>query len=670
MYSEVEWLKSITSHITEGQFFLAQDTAIEALEQYPKSLAIKKLHGLSLLKTGALEEARVLIEPLSTNALLDKEHLKKTLLHLKNVSKDIDGVDLNNPSWSSLSKMAELAMSLDEAGQMAKNAIASDDESLELLASIYKALWKQSQNAEQLKQTEAIYRNAYRQTPSLNFGVNTALLDWVMGNKAEASKIAANCLNQFANPATTDEYFLNGIAKLISGHNNAAISSFQQGKKLSGVDRGPTLHYRDEILLLEEAGMKIPDEIVQLLAPPTIVAFTGHMIDTEGRTKPRFPAYLEPYVKEEIHKHFEAINAEIGYSAAAAGGDILFLESMLDRNGEINIVLPFDTEDFVNASVRYSDPVWITRFRHLMKLANNISYATTENYLGDDILFQFGGLLCFGEALLRAQTMKTDPHLLVVWDREDSTFVGGTSDQVSRWHDPERLHVVDVKELMAKHPEPKAIHLPNFTQQLDIEVKSPTPLYKKERVVKSMLFADVKGFSKLEEHHIPGFITFLEKIAEHLNLCDSKPIFVNTWGDAIFAVLDDAISMAKYSLALKEALFRAADMDFGLPTKMTLRIGLHAGPTYCDTDPITGRINFYGSHVNRAARIEPVTVPGRVYASEQFVALLAAEESHLMVEAEKNKETYQSPWVYEYIGNLALAKKFGEQKIYHLRECR
>ena len=59
----------------------------------------------------------------------------------------------------------------------------------------------------------------------------------------------------------------------------------------------------------------------------------------------------------------------------------------------------------------------------------------------------------------------------------------------------------------------------------------------------------------------------------------------------------------------------------------TVRISLHAGPVYRMDDPFTGRANFWGFDINRAARLEPVTVAGHVYATQPFVALLTTEES-------------------------------------------
>ena len=71
-------------------------------------------------------------------------------------------------------------------------------------------------------------------------------------------------------------------------------------------------------------------------------------------------------------------------------------------------------------------------------------------------------------------------------------------------------------------------------------------------------------------------------------------------------------------------------------------------------DPILKRQNFFGSHVNIAARIEPITPPGAVYVSEQFASLLMASNA--------------ADFACDYMGHLALAKGFwGLYRIYRLR---
>ena len=63
------------------------------------------------------------------------------------------------------------------------------------------------------------------------------------------------------------------------------------------------------------------------------------MIDQPGRPRPRFPNYLAPKVYQPIADTLERLDARIGVSSAACGSDILFLEAMLKRDGEINVIL-------------------------------------------------------------------------------------------------------------------------------------------------------------------------------------------------------------------------------------------------------------------------------------------------------------------------------------------
>ena len=93
-----------------------------------------------------------------------------------------------------------------------------------------------------------------------------------------------------------------------------------------------------------------------------------------------------------------------------------------------------------------------------------------------------------------------------------------------------------------------------------------------------------------------------------------------------FVIMDNAVLLAEYALTLQEIVCGTDWTAFGLPSEMSIRIGLHAGPVYEGINPLTGTTTFYGSHVNRAARLESVTVPRQVYATEQFAALLTAEQ--------------------------------------------
>lgn len=93
--------------------------------------------------------------------------------------------------------------------------------------------------------------------------------------------------------------------------------------------------------------------------------------------------------------------------------------------------------------------------------------------------------------------------------------------------------------------------------------------------------------------------------------------------------------------------------QFGLPTETSIRIGMHTGPVYCAEDPIIMKNNYFGTHVNIAARIEPVTTPGSVYLTEQSASMLA-------VSTNRN-------FTSNYLGMTELAKKYGSGSLYRLR---
>jgi class 3 adenylate cyclase len=93
----------------------------------------------------------------------------------------------------------------------------------------------------------------------------------------------------------------------------------------------------------------------------------------------------------------------------------------------------------------------------------------------------------------------------------------------------------------------------------------------------------------------------------------------------------------------------------GLLSGLSLRIALHAGPVYKFTDPVTGDRSYGGTHVSRAARIEPITPPGQVYASEAFAALAAAQGLR--------------SFNLDYAGQTPMAKGYGTFPTYNLRRA-
>ncbi|HEX6986441.1 MAG TPA: adenylate/guanylate cyclase domain-containing protein, partial [Planctomycetaceae bacterium] len=229
-----------------------------------------------------------------------------------------------------------------------------------------------------------------------------------------------------------------------------------------------------------------------------------------------------------------------------------------------------------------------------------------------------------GLALTRAEELAAEPVAVAALGRSAAAAAepapGGTADFLRRWTDlGRRAEVVDCDEIVGtgqgEGPGERSEQPPGGPAG---------PAGRRE--VKAMLFADVKGFSRLAEEQTPAFFGhFLAAVDGLLKEAPAGPTFGNTWGDGLYLVFDEPADCAAFGTQLRDRVGRTDFPALGLPADLAVRVGTHAGPVFRGPDPVIGRENYFGSHVTRAARIEPVTTPGCVYASEQMAALLAVD---------------------------------------------
>lgn len=201
-----------------------------------------------------------------------------------------------------------------------------------------------------------------------------------------------------------------------------------------------------------------------------------------------------------------------------------------------------------------------------------------------------------------------------------------------------------------------------------------------------MLFADVVGYSKFTEKVIPEFVeAFLKRVSQLAAESKHAPCSLNTWGDAVYAVFDSAHDAGCFALELtrmvqegerdwlQKGLYweeRIGDCPDAVKHPLNIRTGLHAGPVVMFYDPVVRRLGFTGTHVNRAARIEPIAKPGEVFASEEFAAMAELGREILMRKGAEDiassSETEQG-FVCEYAGSMQLAKDYpGRHRIYRI----
>ena len=254
-------------------------------------------------------------------------------------------------------------------------------------------------------------------------------------------------------------------------------------------------------------------------------------------------------------------------------------------------------------------------------------------------------------ALLRAAQLGVEPAMLAVLDQGTAPKTGGTAENVKRWVD--RGNTAEILELSGMREDIK----PAAASPTPDPVARATGQNRSHRIarnIRTMLFGDVVGFSKLGEEAAPSFfVEFLGQVAQVIESSDPQPETCNTWGDGLYIVFADVIPAARFALQLRDMVVNKDWSTVGLPVDTNIRLGMHAGPVYGAIDPIIERYNYFGSHVNRAARIEPITTPGSIFLTEQTASLLAASGD--------------GEFECDYLGVMDLAKKYGSGALYRLR---
>ncbi len=494
------------------------------------------------------------------------------------------------------------------------------------------------------------YREAYQTVGEPYPGINAASLAWLGGRHEEARTLAAALLCQLAGPAA-DHWATatRAEALLLLGRRDEAGAAYAAAVAQAGWRRGDVASMRRQLLLLARA-LDVSD-LLAVVNPGGVVAFSGHLIDQPGASQPRFPddATVIEAAAAALAAALDRRQVSLGFCSGACGADLLFAEAVLARGGELHIVLPFDREDFVRTSVDYGAPArsgWRQRFEQVLNRATQVHQATTERYLGDRHLFGFCDRVTQGLAICGAQAWHVEPTALVLLDPASAANDTGTAAFARHWQSLgrpiERLDLAALRGSPAGPP-PVSPHL------------APAPAVA-GRELKAMLFADVHGFGRLCEEGTPAFVSaFLDQVAAALSERSVPPRFANTWGDGLFLVFDDVVECAECATALLARLRGTDWSGHGLPTPAGLRIGLHAGPVYAQWDPVLGRTNYFGRHVTRAARIEQVGTPGCAFASEPFAAALAATGAHRLH--------------CVYLGHHALAKDFDTCALYRLGDA-
>lgn len=506
------------------------------------------------------------------------------------------------------------------------------------------------------RKSAELYKTTYERTKDIFPGINAATMSLVASNESSARRIATEVLaraheirSREPDRFAKDYWLLATIAEaqLILGEMGDAMLYYDQAVSLARLSPGDLSSMRRNVQLLHEH-VGIHRDLLGIFHIGALATFVCNLddystpdgISTHHALRLTNSPRLQDYARNRIKQHLEEHNVSVAYCRPCAGLELIFADLAQRRGAEVHLVLPFHLDDFLQVGLLSRVPEargWLDLFEDICKRPRvKLHFATTERFLADNILWEFADRYIRGLANTHAKSLGVD-----AW-----VFAATNGSHESGPEPVPAAHVVSLNELVAELTSGDAPPGSQFALPSRRLIAS-----EHHRELKAMLFSDIKGFSHLQEEHSPEFfLKFTREVKAAVDEATRKPIFFNTWGDGLYAVFDSVEDAADFALRLLARIEKVNWEDLGMPRETSARIGLHVGPVYRFLDPVLGRENVFGSHVTRTARIEPVTVPGCVFVSEQFAALLACERPEA--------------FVCQFVGQEQLAKGYDTCSLY------
>ena len=461
-----------------------------------------------------------------------------------------------------------------------KTIIADAEEAKSLMARTFKDLWKTSGEEGYLRKSFDLYHLDYMTTKGDRAfpGVNAASTALFLGRAAEAKRIAAGVLALLAAPPAEMGYWekvTRAECLLVDGQIEPARAAYANAAGGANIPPAHLATTRAQTrIILRHLGHE-EAEFDPCFPLPGVIAFTGHRIDAPDRASPRFPDARAPEVKERIRQAVAQMQAGFGYSAAASGADILFLEVMQEAGLETYVHLPLPEEDFVAQSVE--DPVatgWLARYRAVTANATEFTCEKQVNPLA----FTYGNLLLFGAGCQHARELGSEIRLLAVWDGRPGDGAGGAADYIQMAREMGRpVEIIDVSR---GTPGPAA------TQKAPAD--SP-------ELVLSILSLSISAEDE-ERTRLADVLRKSEVI--HREVLDRQ----------VRLFFDTPAAAAQAALAIAGQTGSA--------------LGLHTGPVWRGKDAITGGTVIRGEHAGRADKLAALEPADLIYTSHAFASLL------------------------------------------------
>jgi hypothetical protein len=483
-----------------------------------------------------------------------------------------------------------------------ESVLSGTHEYFSLLGRTHKDLWKLSGDPRQLEESYRYYHQDYvlekERAPALAPfpGANAASMALLL-QKTDTARTLAKEVLALLNGRSLDywQQVTRAECELVLGHIDAARECYRTATAGSPQPYANLMTTRAQArLVLRALGIE-PNSFDTCFPIPRVACFSGHRLDELDRPEPRFPVEAADAVKARIREAVDNLNIGFGYSSAANGADILFLEVMQEDETkpgtpprETSVNLPFEETEFIKTSVRHSSSdEWIDRFRAVVERATEVTHAPT-GLTPSGIVFEYGNRLSFGAAVQKARELDTDLIVLAVWDGQHLEGAGGTADML-------RIAA------LANTP---------------IEVISPR-LDSAAKMVYDTVSSQFRSMHSPNEAilHALAFSVTTENedvTADSIAtiLASQRPFATEVYGRHYRLFFENADSAAATAIAILSAV--ASELEHSL--------GLHSLPVRKRVHPVTGSIAISEALGEKAAQLAELDPPGQIYATIGFSA--------------------------------------------------
>ncbi|MBR0652557.1 hypothetical protein GXW78_23070 [Roseomonas terrae] len=465
------------------------------------------------------------------------------------------------------------------------------------------------------------YESLWRRGGAGWHGVNAAALHMMGGDNARSVTIAETVLRNHRDSGDYWSAATEAEALLLAGRDLAARRALDEAEARGGSDLSARATTRRQ-LRREATALGISPAIVDALRIPSVLHYTGHMPKL-GQDDPA----IEALIAASLDAAIAAQNVGMAFGGLAAGLDILAVEALLRAGVTPTVVLPCDADTYEAASVAPAGARWVPRYRAALSRVRMIQL-DERPFPDDDLHLAMAARRAMGLARLHARHRDGTALQVAAWDRVPSRGSAGTGADVAAWT------ASGGQSLFLGWPWPR-----NGSADT-----APEP----RRSAMAVLFGDLPRFSALDDE---GLARFYEGplVAMGKALDRHPATYRNAWGDAVQITFTDVTDAAACAFDMRAAL------ELQEPP-IHPRFALDFGPMLPVHDAVQRADKYSGRAMTRAARIEPVTPPGRIFATEAFaceVALLPRGAG----------------LACDYAGRIPTAKGFGSLPLYALRRA-